>query len=102
MVPIAIGAGAIVLGGIAIGLEISAHHTYDAAKLEADDTKQASLWHSANTKQYIAQGLGVAALGAAGVAVWLFVRGGSPETSGIALAPLVSSDQIGLAIGGRY
>src|SRR5262245_40404877 len=83
------------LGGAAIGLELWARSTYDQSRTEVDNAKQDSLWHSANTRRYLAEGLGVAGLASAGVAVWLYVREPRSESlhaSRVQLAPVVARD----------
>lgn len=100
--PIGVAVGAVALGAVAVVLEVSARSTYDDSKREADDTKQTDLWHSANHKRYAAEGFGIAGVAAAGVAVFLFVHGGHREEPRVSIAPVLTNDQIGLAIGGRY
>jgi hypothetical protein len=82
---------------------------YDQSKREPDNGKQDSLWHSANTKRYVAEGLGVAGLACAGAAVWIYLRNGDPETTSTTrqasrffLAPVIGSDRAGLTLAGRY
>ena len=108
-VPIALGVAALALGGGALGLELSARSTYDKAEREPNNVTQDSLWHSANNRRYVAEGLGVAGLACAGVAVWLLVRGGEPEAAPATAAharllvePVLAADRAGLAISGRF
>src|SRR5262249_28394090 len=97
---------AIALAGGAIGLELWARSTYDQSKTEVDNAKQDSLWHSANTRRYIAEGLGVAAVASAGVAVWLYLPQPRPESppghARVQVAPVVASDRAGVLLIGRY
>lgn len=102
VVPIAVGVGALALGAVAIGLEVSASSIYDDAKVKPTDAERLDGWHKANTRRYIAEGVGVGAIAAAGVAVFLFVRGGHAEEPRVSLAPVITGDQVGFAIGGRY
>ena len=76
---LALGGAALGLAGSALGFELWARSTYDKSKHEPDDARQDSLWHSANTRRYVAEGLGVAGIACAGVAVWLYLRGGERE-----------------------
>jgi hypothetical protein len=99
--PIVLGIGALALGGGAIAFTVAGSHTYDQATREADDAKQLTLWHSANTKRYLAEGFGIAAIGCAGAAVWLFVRGGRDD-SRVGVVPIVSGDRTALALEGRF
>jgi hypothetical protein len=98
--PFALGGAAIVALGGAVGLELSGESTYDQAKQDPDPAHQDSLWHSANTKRYAAEGLAVAGIAAAGVAVWLFLRPDTRETD-VRTAHLIVSPT-GIAIVGSY
>jgi hypothetical protein len=107
--PITVGAVGVAMLGGALGFDLSGNSTYDQSKKEPDPAKQDSLWHSANTKRYVAEGLGVAGLAAGGVAVWLYLRGRSDEhetAHGIAFdrvpTPIVSADHAGLSLGGTF
>lgn len=103
--PLALGGAAIALAGGAIGLELWARSTYDQSTTEIDNAKQDSLYRSANTRRYIAEGLGVAAVASAGVAVWLYLREPRSESlhaSRVQLTPVVASDRAGVLLIGRY
>jgi hypothetical protein len=107
VVPIAISVGAVALLGGAVAFELSGRKTYDDAKAEPDDAKQKSLWDSANRKRYIAEGMAIGGIAAAGVAVWLFVRSsGSSETTttarGVSVLPLFAAGGGGLMLDARY
>jgi serine/threonine-protein kinase len=101
--PIAVGAGAVALLGGALGLSLWGDSTYADAKAElTDQARRHSLYDSANHKRLAAQGLAVAGIGCAGVAVWLYLRQrgtpAEPEAAHAArlmLAPTVSG--IGIA-----
>ncbi len=76
---------AIVTAGAALGFDLWGNATYDDALKASDPTSAESLWHSANTKRYTADGLAVASVGCAAVAVWLFLRGGDePSVQAVA------------------
>jgi hypothetical protein len=106
VVPLAFGGAAVVLAGGALGFELWARSTYNSSRAEVDNDKQASLWHSANTRRYVAEGLGVASLAAAGVAVWLSLRPGAETPDGrtarVELAPLVAREAAGLVVIGGF
>ncbi len=106
LVPLALGGAAVALAGGALGFELWARSTYNSAKVEVDNDKQTSLWHSANTKRYVAESLGVASLAAAGVAVWLYVRPGAEAPDGrtarVELAPMVAREAAGLVVVGGF
>ena len=105
-VPIAVGAGAVVLLGGALGFSLWGDSTYDDAKAEmTDQARRDSLYDSANRKRYAAEGLAVAGVGCAGVAVWLYLRqrGARTETTEtsarhLMLAPTAS----GIGVVGRF
>jgi hypothetical protein len=96
----------VALAGGALGFELSARSTYNSSRAEVDNDKQTSLWHSANTRRYVAEGLGAASLVAAGVAVWLYVRpaaGPADERAArVELAPMVARDTAGLVVVGGF
>jgi hypothetical protein len=101
-VPIAVGAGAVVLLGGALVFDLWGDSTYNDAKAEM--TSQAhrdSLYDSANTKRYVALGLGVGGIAAAGVATWLFLRGGHDESSTAQAVRVVPTGN-GLAVLGSF
>lgn len=109
LVPLVIGAGSIVVLGAALGFELSGESTYSQSKKEADPTKQDDLWHSANTKRYVAEGLAVTGLAGAGVAVWLYVRNSGDRSSTssatarrIHVVPIASADRAGVGVMGRF
>jgi len=109
VLPFALGGAALGLVGGAVGFELWASSTYDQSKREPDNARQASLWHSANTRRYVAEGFGVAGIACAGVAVWFYLRGGEPEAtsatrqaSRLFLEPIAGTDRAGLVLGGSY
>jgi hypothetical protein len=96
VVPIALGVGSLALLGGAFAFSRWGDSTYDQAKAEmTDQARRDSLYSSANTKRYVAEGLAVGGVACAGLAVWAYLharRGDSGATalvvspSGIALA----------------
>jgi len=102
--PIAVGAGAVVLGGAALGFDLWGNSKYDQAKQETtDQAKRDALYHSANTRRYLAEASGIAAIGCAGAAVYLYVRHrGDSRTETTAMTPVVSPQFAGLAVAGRW
>ena len=108
--PLAVGGGALVLIGSAIGVELWASSAYDESRRASDPAAQTSLWHSANNRRYVAEGLAVGGLAAGGVAVWLYLRGGERDAAGahqVTVAPLLGADRAlagvsGLVVSGRY
>jgi hypothetical protein len=99
VVPIVLGSAAVILGATAIGFELSAESTYDASKREPDDTKQNSLYDSANHKRYTAEGLGVAGLGCLGVAAWWYFTHRHATDSGPTITPVPTPNAVGLQLG---
>lgn len=104
MLPLTLGAGALVLGGAALGFHLWGDSLYDQADKEmTSQDRRDELEHSANTRRYLAQGFGVAALGCAGAAVYLYVRGrGEHHADATAVTPVASPQFAGLAVAGRW
>jgi len=106
VLPIAVGAGAVVLGGAALGFVLSGNSKYDQAKKETtDQAKRDALYHSANTRRYLAEVSGIAAIGCAGAAVYLYftIRNrGDSRTETTAMTPVASPQFAGLAVVGRW
>ncbi len=108
--PIAFAAGALVLGGAAIGFDLWGRGMHDDAqaratlKMNARDPGAVNLQNGANLRRYLAQGFGVAAVGCAVVSVVLFVRGGSSESTSTktTLAPIVTHEGGGFAVTGAW
>jgi hypothetical protein len=104
-VPLVLGGAAVALAAGAIGFELWGDSTYDQTK-QGTDAQKLDAWHSANDKRYVAEGMGVAALGCATVAVWLYVanRHESDEVAarGMVITPVVASERAGLALIGRF
>jgi hypothetical protein len=110
--PITLGVGALAMGGTALGFKIAGDHKYDdsvATNLRAmgpnDPLRtQAEALHSqANTRLYVAEGLGVAAIGCAGAAVYLSFRSRSDtQASTTAVLPVASPSVTGLAVVGSW
>jgi len=107
--PLVFAAGAAVLLGGALGAELWARSTYDRAEAAPDPAEQDSLWRSANTKRYVANGLAIAGVGCAGIAVWLYLRGGGESSSTQAaragswrLEPILARGGAGLGLTVRY
>ena len=106
---LAFAAGAAVLLGGAVGAELWARSTYDRAEAETDPAEQDSLWRSANYKRYVANGLAIAGVGCAGIAVWLYLRGGgesratqTARAGSWTLEPILARDGAGLGFTVRY
>jgi len=106
VVPLAFGGGAIAAAGAALLLWNHSDDTYATSRNEADDGKQRDLFHSANLQYRVAQGLGVAGIACAGVAVWLYLRGGGQErsatTARLRLAPVRTEGRTGVVVEGWY
>jgi hypothetical protein len=98
VVPLALGAGAMAAVGGAIGFELWGDSIYDRAKREPDPTTQDSLWHSANRRRYLAEGLGLAGVGCASVAAWWYLRGERRTV----IAPAVGTDRATLSVIGAF
>lgn len=103
--PIALGVAAVALGGTGLGFELRSESTYDKAKTTDQQGLVAlanSYRDSAVRDRYIAQGLAVAAIGCAGVGVYLFVRGRGEHRAAAAVLPVAASGLAGVALSGRW
>lgn len=99
----ALGGSAVLLVGAAVGLSFWGDATYADAKAETtDQARRNSLFDSANTKRYAAEGLAVAGIGCAGLAVWLFLRHDSKESVKTASGPQVVLSPNGLSVFGVF
>ncbi len=107
VLPLAVGGAALVIGGTALGFELWARSTYDEITPAMSETRRNSLWRSANHKRYAAQGLGIAAIGTAGAAAWLYFRSTSKEAPSanhavtLHMAPMIAGDRAGIVVLGR-
>jgi hypothetical protein len=104
--PLVLGGVAIALAGGAVGFDLWGDSTYDQTK-QGTDAQRLAAWRSANAKRYVAEGTGVAALGCAGVAVWLYLRDRHAPADevvarGIVVTPVVASERAGVALIGRF
>lgn len=103
VVPLAVGAGGVALLGGALTFELLGRANYDDAKAEMmDQSKRDSLYDSANTKRYIAQGFAVAGVACVGVAVWLYLRGDSGSSSTTTASKQVVVSPNGIALMGAF
>ncbi len=97
-----LGGGAIVLAGAGVGASLCVDSTYSAAKAEmTSQARRDSLYASANHERYLAEGLGVAAIGCAAVAVWQYLRERNAEAPHVARRSIVVSP-LGVAISGAW
>ena len=98
-----LGATAVALAAGAMGFELSSRSIYERSEDAADPSTQERYWHSANRRRYIAGGFGVAALGCAGAAVYLFVRERRTEQSiATRIVPVAGHDTAGISLGGSW
>ncbi|HEX5058768.1 MAG TPA: hypothetical protein VFV99_05370, partial [Kofleriaceae bacterium] len=106
LVPILVGVGGLALVGGSVGFMVWAGSTYEKAQNEGNDDKQLDLWHSANTRRYVAEGLGAAGIAAIGVSVWLYLRSGSEPQRTIdhpaMIVPAVDGERATFVVSGRF
>jgi hypothetical protein len=106
VLPLVVGGAAVAFGVGGIVLELQGRNLYDQAKRITDPARQKERddkESSANGRHKLAQGFGVAALGCAGVAVYLLVRDrGEDRASATALAPMVAPQLAGLSLSGSW
>ncbi len=101
-VPIAIGAGAVALIGGAVAFDLWGDSTYNDAKAEmTSQSRRDSLYNAANTKRYVAIGMGIGGIAAGGVAVWMFLRARHADSSSEQAIHLVPT-QNGVSIAGGF
>ena len=104
--PLALGIGAVVLGGAAVGFELWGEHYNNEAQVNKNPTTALDEWHSANWRRYTAEGAGMVAIAGAGTAVYLYLRHGKESQTqaarGIELVPVVSPQLAGLELDGRW
>ncbi|MDX2093760.1 MAG: hypothetical protein SFX73_38335 [Kofleriaceae bacterium] len=106
--PIALGVGALALGGTAVGFAIWGDSIYDDATREPDDARQESLWKSANQRRYAAVGFAGAGVACAGAAVFLLLRGRGDESPrrtahrGVEVEPVASAELVGVSLRGGW
>jgi hypothetical protein len=103
VLPLAFGVGAVALAGAAVGFDLWGNSTDNKANAAAatNPVQSNSLWQSANHERYAAEGFAVAAIGCAGAAVYLWIRGNHAPAE-VSLVPLVSSRLGGLALDARW
>jgi tetratricopeptide (TPR) repeat protein len=94
----AIGGGGIALAGGALALELSAESTYDKAKAEqTSQSRRDSLYSSANTQRYAAEGMAIVGIAAVGVGVWLYFQDRATK-----VVPIAARDSAGVVVLGRF
>ncbi len=104
VVPLVVGAGALVLLGGGVGFELWAESRYAAAKSEmTSQPRRDSLYNTANTKRHAALAFGASGLAAGGAAVWLYLRDRSRErgvmtNTSVQVVPTAA----GLALSGQF
>jgi hypothetical protein len=98
---LAVGAAAIVLGGLAVAYDVSAHDTYDASTKEPNNDMQNSLFEDSNRKYHLAQGLAIAGVvgAAAAVTLW-FTSPTASERLTVGAAP--SNSGFDVVVSGRF
>ena len=102
-VPIALGVASVALGVSSVAFEISSGHVYDDATHEIDRSRQESLWKLANTRRYIAEGAGIAAVGCLATAIFLYVERRDVSSSSIvSIVPTHDESRVGLAAVGTW
>ena len=102
VVPVVVGGGSVVMAGVAIGFLVSGNRLYDRAKAAGPGAAGESLRSSANTRRYLAEGFGVAAVGCAGAAIYLYVSDRGGRSDATAIAPVASPQLTGLAVVGTW
>lgn len=101
---VVIGGCSLALLGGALGVDLWANSKYDAAKAETtDQVRRNSLYAAANNRRYVAEGLALAGVATAGVAVWLYFRDRDDERPGqVARGKQLVVSPTGIAIIGTF
>ncbi len=106
-VAIGLGVGGIALLGGALGFELWGESTYNSAKVEPNDQKQSDLWHSANDKRYVAEGMLLGGIACLGIATYFYLHGveedpAAHQTAKIFVAPTVAATGAGFQLAGWF
>lgn len=92
---------AVGLAGGGVGFELWGRSLLDESAHEPHPDLQDALYDKANKRHWLAQYLGVGAVGCAGIALLLWVRGGRKTAStSITLVPAADGDHIGISLVG--
>jgi hypothetical protein len=103
LLPLATGGAAVALLGSALGFSLWGDAKYDAAKAETiDQARRDALYDAANTRRYVAEGLVVAGIATAGVAVWLYLRSRKEDPAAVARQLDVVTSPTGIAVLGSF
>jgi hypothetical protein len=93
-------------GGGAAAFELWARRLLSQSKAQPVRTEQVALWHDANTKRYIGEGFGIAAIGMCGATLWQYLRRNNGSTGRLATtAPIVAyiaGDIAGILVLGQF
>jgi len=103
--PITFAAVTVALGGTALGFELWSRGIYSDAQAATGPARQKQLLDAANVRRYVAVGLGLATIGCAGTAVYLYLRGRGDESSTkprLSISPTASAGFSGLSLDGRW
>lgn len=98
-----VGAATVGLAVGAVSLELSSRSVYQRSKDAAESSTRANYWRAANRRRYIAEGFGVAAIGCAGAAIYLFLRERRTEpSSATRIVPIAGREIAGVSLGGSW
>lgn len=101
LVPLVVGGGGIALLAGALAFDLSGDSTYSDAKNEmTSQARRDSLYNSANTKRYVAQGLAVGGLAAVGIATYLLLHHHDSAAAEVGSRVVISPS--GLALTGSF
>jgi len=102
VLPVAVGVGAVALGGVALYMNARGDDHYAAAQRATMPAVRDREYDAANTSRYAAQVFAGAAIVAAGAAVAVYLRGRADRPATTAMAPLVAPGLAGAALIGRW
>lgn len=105
LLPLSFGAGAVVLGGVAVGLHLYGNTAYDKAEAATLQSVRDDWYDTANTRRAFALGAAALAAGSAGAAIYFYVRGGprsAPEASATAVTVTATPALTGVLVRGGW
>lgn len=92
---------AVALAGGGIGFELWGRSLLDESAHEPHPDLQDALYDKANKRHWLAQYMGAGAVGCAGIALLLWLRGGHDTSStAVTLVPAADGDQFGVSLVG--
>lgn len=104
VLPLVVGAGALVFLGAGLGFELWGDSKYKEAKAElGSQSRRQALYDAATTRRYTAEAFAACGVAAGGAAIWLYLRDRSRERDpAISARMRIIPSVAGLALAGRF